>query len=268
MIRSYFGLQQNPFSLDNISLLTQQQQIYDILMVHSHQGGLCLVMGEPGTGKSIIKDAIKQNSGKRLVVVSVSRTLHTYFNILKILCMSFNIEFHADAFRCEKALIQEAFALNRQGKLLITIIDEAHLMDIHNLRKLRLLFEDFPKNHNLILFGQSDLIHNMRLKVNEDIKSRITYSASLLKLNPEDMTRFLLDQMDRINLGHNTFSEEALSLIIRSADGILRKSRNLCISCLIEAARERTKTIDLAIVNRVLIQPHWRIKDDLDAIRA
>ena len=27
-------------------------------------------------------------------------------------------------------------------------------MDLANLRKLRLLFEDFPKNHNLVLIGR------------------------------------------------------------------------------------------------------------------
>ncbi len=59
MIRSYFGLENNPFSLDNISLLQHQQEVYDILDVHSSQGGLCLLMGDPGTGKTIIKEAVK-----------------------------------------------------------------------------------------------------------------------------------------------------------------------------------------------------------------
>ena len=40
------------------------------------------------------------------------------------------------------------------GKSVITIIDEAHLLDIEVLRKLRLMFEEFPKNHNLILSGR------------------------------------------------------------------------------------------------------------------
>ncbi len=42
------------------------------------------------------------------------------------------------------------------------------------------MFEDFPKNHNLILFGQSDLLAKISLKVNDGIKSRITYSTMLL----------------------------------------------------------------------------------------
>lgn len=67
------------------------------------------------------------------------------------LCEAFRLEFEGSAFKCERKLIQEAFHLNRSGKMLVTIIDDAHLMELDNLRKLRLLLEDFPKNHNLIL---------------------------------------------------------------------------------------------------------------------
>ncbi|MEE8059704.1 MAG: hypothetical protein V3T17_18030 [Pseudomonadales bacterium] len=43
------------------------------------------------------------------------------------------------------------------------------------LRKRRLLFERFPKKHNVILFGQRDLLYYLSLTINQDIKSRITY---------------------------------------------------------------------------------------------
>ena len=50
------------------------------------------------------------------------------------------------------------------------MVDDAHLMAMDNLRRLRLLFEDFPKNHNLILVGQPVLLSNLDLAVNQDIK--------------------------------------------------------------------------------------------------
>ena len=48
MIRSYFGLTDNPFALRDIELLEHQQEIHDTLNVHCQQGGLCLVVGTPG----------------------------------------------------------------------------------------------------------------------------------------------------------------------------------------------------------------------------
>jgi hypothetical protein len=56
----------------------------------------------------------------------------------------------------------------------------------------------------------------------------------------------------------NTFTTDALALIVRSGEGLLRRTRNLCLSSLIEAVRDQTRIVDLKQVNRVLIQPHWR----------
>lgn len=262
MIRSYFGIEHNPFSLDAITLLDHQQEIYDILDVHSMQGGLCLLMGAPGTGKTVIKNAIKNNSLKRVSVISIARTLHTYTNILKILCQAFNIDFIGTHFSCEKRLIDEAFNLKRNGNRLIIIIDDSHLMEMQTLRRIRLLLEDFPKNYNLILVGQLSLLLSMNLKINDDIKSRVTYSVVMKKLTPDDMVSFILAQLDFAGLGHNTLTSEAIDLIVRSADGLLRRTRNLCIGSLLEAVRTHRKTIDIDIVNRVLIQPHWRDEYD------
>jgi MSHA biogenesis protein MshM len=258
MIRSFFGLTENPFDRRDLELLPQQREIHDILKVHCQQGGLCLVLGVPGAGKSVVKQSLQRLPENQHLVATVGRTLHTYTNTIKILCEAFRIEFEHSAFKCERRLIEQAFSLNRAGKSLTTILDDAHLMHMDNLRKLRLLFEEFPKNHNLVLIGQPILLANLDLGVNEDIKSRITYSVIVKRLNADDMRDFLLRELDRVGLGHNTFTGPALDLIVRSADGVLRKARNLGVACLIEAVRSANKTIDIDNVNRVLLQPHWQ----------
>ena len=263
MIRSFFGLTQNPFDARELELLPHQQEIHDTLKVHCQQGGLCLVLGSPGTGKTVVKQSLQRLPEKQYLVAAVARTLHTYTNTVKILCEAFRIGFESSAFQCERRLIEQAFSLNHAGKCLTTILDDAHLMDLANLRKLRLLFEDFPKNHNLILIGQPNLLANLDLAVNQDIKSRVTYSVITRRLNPDDLRQFILRELDRVGLGHNTFTQPAIELIVRSADGVLRRAKNLGIGCLIEAVRSANKTIDIDNVNRVLLQPHWQKECDL-----
>lgn len=258
MIRSHFGLQRHPFDTESITLLPHQQEIFDILHVHAQQGGLCLVLGEPGTGKSVLKHSLLNHDPKRMITPVVNRTLHTYHNTLRILCGAFQLEFEGHDHRCERLLVQEAFKIHRSGKMLIPIIDDAHLMPADCLRKLRLLFEDFPPSHNLVLIGQPPLLQSLALTVNEEIRSRITYSVVIPRLSPESLEAFIRAQLDRAGLGHNTFSPEATALIIRSGEGFLRRTRNLCLSSLIEAVRDQTRIVDLKQVNRVLIQPHWR----------
>jgi MSHA biogenesis protein MshM len=264
MIRSFYGLTQNPFDARELKLLPHQQEIHDTLKVHCQQGGLCLVLGVPGTGKSVLKQSLQRLPENQHLVATVGRTLHTYTNTVKILCDAFRIEFESSAFKCERRLIEQAFALNHAGKSITTIIDDAHLMDMANLRRLRLLFEDFPKNHNLILIGQPSLLANLGLGVNQDIKSRVTYSVIAKRLGPDLLRDFILRELDRVGLGHNTFTQPAVDLIVRSADGVLRKARNLCVGCLIEAVRSANKTADIDNVNRVLMQPHWQKESDLD----
>jgi type II secretory pathway predicted ATPase ExeA len=122
--------------------------------------------------------------------------------------------------------------------------------------------KDFPKNHNLILIAQPELLTKLALSPNDDIQSRVTYSVLIPKLAPDDLTRFIHGELDRAGLPHSTFTPEALALIVRSSEGLLRRIRNLCLGALIEAVRDRTKSIDLKQVNRVLLQPHWREQRD------
>ena len=175
-------------------------------------------------------------------------------NTVKILCEAFRVEYENSAFKCERRLISQAFSHNHTGKMLVTIIDDAHLMEMANLRKLRLLFEDFPKNHNLILIGQPELLTSFNLSVNQDLKSRVTYSVITKRLHPDSMRDFIHRELDRLGLAHNTFSEAARELIIRAADGVLRRCRNLyCLATMLEAVRASAgRTMDIDLVNRVL----------------
>jgi type II secretory pathway predicted ATPase ExeA len=264
MIRAHFGLDKIPFDVERLDLLEHQQAVLDMLLIHAQQGGLCLVLGEPGSGKSVIKNALAAHDPKRLLTPVVNRTLHTYSNTLRILCGAFDVEYDGlrDC-RAERNLIEEAYKRHRAGKLLVPIVDDAHLMPAESLRKLRLLFEDFPRTHNLVLIGQPHLLHTLSLTVNEEIRSRVTYSALLPRLAPDDLEAFLLGQLDRAGLGHNVFTADALALVVRSADGVLRRARNLAIGSLIEAVRDQIRVVDIKQVNRVLTQPHWRKDHDL-----
>lgn len=265
MIKAYFGLTRNPFHSENLTLLPHQQTIFDTLRVHCQQGGLCLVLGDPGTGKTVLKESLKSFDPQRLITPIVSRTLHTYYNTLRILCQAFKLDADGASFACEKRLIETAFKLNQVGKMLAPIIDDAHLMEIDCLRRLRLLMEDFPKNHNLVLIGQPKLLTTVSLATNDDIKSRVTYSVIMPKLAPDDIQSFILAEFDKAGLGHNTITEDALALIVRSAEGIIRRARNIALSCLLEAIRDQVKTVDIRHVNSVLLQPHWRNNQDVFA---
>jgi type II secretory pathway predicted ATPase ExeA len=68
MIRSYFGIPRQPFAIDeDAPLLEHQQRHFDTLKVHSQQGGFCLILGEPDTGKTVLKNAIVRHDPKHWI---------------------------------------------------------------------------------------------------------------------------------------------------------------------------------------------------------
>ena len=81
------------------------------------------------------------------------------------------MDYEGGTYKCERRLFNEVRALQSCQKSVVSIIDEAHLMDMDVLRKLRLMFESFPKNHNLILIGQPPLLGKIALNINQDIKA-------------------------------------------------------------------------------------------------
>lgn len=262
MIKSIWGITHEPFKRELSALLAQQKHILDIIKIHAQQGGFSVVIGQPGVGKTVLRIHIESLAKQReITVVSCSRTLHTYRQILWQMAESLKLETTERAIEAD--LIQCAFTQIRERKTLYILIDEAHLLELSVLRKLRLLFERFPKNHNLVLFGQPELLHYLSLSTNKDIKSRITYSASIKPLNDDDMERYIVKELEAAKMGINTFDEAAMALIIRCAEGNLRLCRNLCYASLIEAARETRKIVTITHVNNVLVQPHWRSHEEL-----
>lgn len=262
MINAIWGITTPPFKREKRPLLPQQKDIVDIIKIHAQQGGFSVIIGEPGVGKTVLREHIETlNKERKCCVVSCSRTLHTYRHITWQLAESFKLE--TSEKKIETDLIQAAFSHIRERKTLYILIDEAHLLDLVVLRKLRLLFERFPKNYNLVLFGQPELLHYLSLSTNTDIKSRITYSATIKPLNDDDIGDYIIKELEYAKMGVNTFDEGALALIIRSSEGNLRLCRNLCLASLIEAARETKKIVTITHVNNVLVQPHWRSHEEL-----
>jgi len=127
MIKSIHALTKEPFNLGNLTLLRQQKEIYDIIKIHSQQGGFSVVIGEPGVGKSVLREHIEALEKERdITVVSCSRTMHTYGNILKQLAESFKLDVPAKD--VEKELIACAYNQIKERKTLYSLIDGRFLL--------------------------------------------------------------------------------------------------------------------------------------------
>jgi type II secretory pathway predicted ATPase ExeA len=262
MIKSTFGLTREPFYRSEPTMLAQQAEAIEMIKIHAQHGGFSVIVGNPGVGKSVIRAHLEQlGKGRDTVVASFTQTMHTYLPILKQLAESMQVS--APMKDVEKELVQAAYRHVQSQKNLYLVIDDAHLLDMDILRKLRLLFERFPKKHNLVLLGHPELLHRLSMMCNEDIKSRISYSKQLLPLNDADLAAFIVAELAAVGLGANTFDEAALHVILRAVQGNLRLCRNLCYASLVATCLDRQRICAVSHVNAALLQPHWRSHEAL-----
>ena len=262
MIKATYGITQEPFYRNESVLLPQQTEAIEMIRIHAQHGGFSVIVGHPGVGKSVIRAHLEQLGRDRdTVVVSFTQTMHTYRPILRLLAESLQVE--AQMKDIEKELVQAALRHGQSQKTLYIVIDDAHLLDIDILRRLRLLFERFPKRHNLVLLGHPELLHRLSMMCNEDLKSRISYSKQVLPLHDADLISFIVAELAAVGLGVNTFDEAALQVIARSVQGNLRLCRNLSYASLVAACLDRQRIVTVSHVNTALLQPHWRSHEAL-----
>ena len=263
MIKSTFGLTKEPFYRSEVTLLPQQTEALEMIKIHAQHGGFSVIVGNPGVGKSILREHLEYLGKERdAVVVTFTQTMHTYQPILMQLAQSLQLDTTPKK-DLEKELIQVAHKHVQSQKTLYIVIDEAHLLDVGILRKLRLLFERFPKKHNLVLLGHPELMFRLSMMCNEDIKSRISYSKQILPLHDADLTSYIVSELAAVGLGANTMDEAAVQVILRAAQGNLRLCRNLCYASLIAACLDHQRICTVSHVNSALQQPHWRSHEAL-----
>ena len=137
------------------------------------------------------------------------------------------------------------------------------MLDVAILRKLRLLFERFPRKHSLVLLGHPELMFRLSMMCNEDIKSRISYSRQMLPLHDDDLAKFIIAELAAVGLGANTFDEAAVQVVLRAVQGNLRLCANLCYASLLAACLDHQRIVAVSHVNSALQQPHWRSHEAL-----
>ncbi len=263
MIKSTFGLTKEPFYRADVSLLPQQAEAMEMVQIHAQHGGFSVIVGNPGVGKSVWREHLCALGGQRdAVVVSFTQTMHTYQPILKLLAQSMQLAPVAVG-DIERELVLAAYRHAQAQKTLYIVIDEAHLLEVTILRKLRLLFERFPAKHNLVLLGHPELMFRLSMMCNEDIKSRISYSKQLLPLHHEDLANFIIAELSAVGLGANAFDEAAIAVVLRAVQGNLRLCRNLCYASLVATCLAGQRICMVSHVNTALQQPHWRSHEAL-----
>ena len=144
---------------------------------------------------------------------------------------------------------------NVQGRKVVCILDEAHLLEKETLEEFRFLLNtDFDSKSDLalILVGQKELWENkLRLQRYAAIRQRIDISIVLSRLEQAETGRYIRSHLDYAGYTGELFTSDAEEEIYRVSGGIPRMINRICEKCLMYAYQQQKRMIDGHMVRYV-----------------
>jgi type II secretory pathway predicted ATPase ExeA len=143
----------------------------------------------------------------------------------------------------------EALATERteRGRLVVLVIDEAHLLGHEQLEELRLLTNaemDSASPFALILLGQPALRARLRLGAFAALDQRVALRYALAPMGPTDTSEYIAHHCRLAGRSDTLFSEDAINRIHQASRGLPRAVNNLAIQSLLAAYAEGACIVD------------------------
>lgn len=263
MIREFFGWEHTPFTKE---ILTSQ--LYPAphfkecvarlhYMVQTRSFGC--VTGEIGAGKSTaVRSLFDQLDRTRYQLIYLSdsslRPRDFYRELLHHLGIAPK-HLRSEAKRQFQHVVWDLY--ENQQKILVVIIDEAHLLQGEMLQEIRFLTNfqlDSVSPLALIMVGQPELRATLKLRLFKPITQRMNVRYHLGGLEKEETQKYIAHQLQVAGAQHPIFTAEAIDAIHAHTRGIAREINNVCSSCLLDAVIRKEPLIDAIHVSRILTE--------------
>jgi type II secretory pathway predicted ATPase ExeA len=227
-----FGLQRRPFPSTPDSNLyypatPHEQALAPLIRAIRDDDGLALLLGEPGVGKTLLGQILLE----RLEGGVVSAFLpHSHYANRSALLQSILYDLglpydDASEQTLRLRLTEHALKVCADGKRLVTVVDEAHLLSPELLEELRLLgnLEAGRKAFQVICVAQPSILQTLKDPRLAAWNQRVGVRMQLPALVVEDAVDYLVHHV-RLAGGkpHELFDDEALESIARACRGVPR----------------------------------------------
>ncbi len=246
MYKQFFGLTKSPFRLTpdpHFLFLTpaHREALSGLIYAVSSQGGLAVLSGDAGTGKTTLLRMLLESMPRSVVEFSYLLTpTVSPQDFLRLVLMDFGVpDVQADMPACIQKLQDFLVSRRSQGRLPVLVVDEAHKLDLPVLEELRLLtnFEDANgKLLQILLAGQNELDVMLKRDELRQFKQRIAHRFSVKPLSNQEVAQYIRHRWVRAGAtGREPFTEEAILQVALNSRGIPRVINTLCDNALLLA---------------------------------
>ena len=230
----------------------QVGELQEVIRAAIAQSSMVLVSGPPGVGKTTgvryVTDELPPN---KYTVIYLGQDQHGVNLLSKF---SEGLGLPPKRFRQHLVLqLSQWLTSNVKdgGKLVLLIVDEAHLLDDQTLEELRLLSNadyDRQSSFTLILIAQSWLRAKLKSPFFEPLAQRLRYRYNLEGLSKDDTIEYVRVRLSAAGMPDSLFTDDALVKVFAHSEGIPRKVNNLCSHLLLKARCMSLTEIDVNLV--------------------
>lgn len=261
MYKVYWNMEFNPFCKEIGTNKLYKTEDFNEAMTRlkflEKTRGFGIFTGNPGAGKTyVIKYFLESLNPSLYKVVYLPLTSVSVLDFYRALCIALNLEpkssktkmFFDIQEHIKKIVIE-------QKKHLIIAIDEVQLLKQEVLTDLKILFNfdmDSKNMATLILIGLPVINHILSRTTNEDLYQRIVMNYNFKGLNKDDISNYIKDRLNLVNVSENIISENAIETLPNLVNGSIRKLNLILERALILGAIEKSTTIDNELIMKAV----------------
>jgi general secretion pathway protein A len=260
MVNEYWRLNKKPFSnTPDLSFLFNSEEfeegyarlLYNITEI---KGGLTLVTGEIGSGKTYLANALKENlKSKEIFPFIIRNPKLTSTQLIKIILQKIGVE-DVPRFKLKvlNSLESILLDLNRKNITIVGLIDEAQILSLDALREIRLLLNlETPEEKllHLVLLGQPELKNKID-KVPQ-LKQRVNIRFHLEPLSKKETQFYIKHRLKVAGCKKEIFEQKSIEKLYKISKGIPRVINNIAQNALFIGATENLGKIPPDVIESV-----------------
>jgi type II secretory pathway predicted ATPase ExeA len=246
------------FAPEEVFCYSQFQELTELLQFTVQQKSMCLITGQAGVGKTTaVRTFTDELPTNKHQVIYVGQD-QDGGNLCRRLASALGFQPPRSRSHTWLAISQHLCDnLVEQGKDVVLVVDEAHLLDDLTLEEIRLLTNaDFDRTSPLsvILLGQLSLRSRLKMGGFEALNQRLRFRYSLEGFSEQETAEYVRHRLRNAGLNEDTFAPDALKQIFLASQGIPREINNLCTLALLKANSTDAGSIGAKLIRQILDQ--------------
>jgi general secretion pathway protein A len=264
MYDNFFGFSEKPFELTpDPEFLYLSHELREVLAIINYgiieRRGFVLLVGEPGTGKTTLINAVMDRLQTNAHFAYIFNPDLDFNDLLHTVLTEFEILDKDENLSRSKAMNKlNSFAIEQfeKEKNIVIIVDEAQYLEGKTLENLRLLSNLETRKHKLIqiiLAGQPELETTLSHPKLRQLAQRIGKRCRTTPFDVKDTFEYIDHRLKVAGYdGPQVFGNKAKKLIWTNSRGIPRMINIICDNALLIGFATSKKRIDSSIINEVI----------------